>query len=437
MKGSSFQTIILAVFGALVFIAVLVFAGVIHIGKKNTATTATGNVVLWGTLHKDQLGQVFDDFNTMNKTFSVLYIQKDPATFDGELVNAIASGSGPDLIMLSQDSILSLSNKLYHIPYTSLPERTFRDTFADEGVLYLAGDGIIALPFTIDPLILYYNKGMLQSAGITTPPKTWDDVVTDLPLLTKKSGASITQGGIALGTFSNIAHASDVISLLILQTGNPITAANKNGGYYSLLTEKFGGAIAPAEAALGFYTQFSDPLKDTYTWNSAQSNSRDAFTSEGLAFYIGYASELPVIAAKNPNLNFDITKIPQLKSSTTFTTYGNMTGIAMVKSTKNPATAFTVASKLTGADFETTLINKLLETAPIAPATRSILATPPQNLYGPTLFYSALNARGWLAPGKSAVNTIFGGMVSDIIRGALSTTDAMSKADNLLTNMVH
>jgi len=41
-----------------------------------------------------------DDFNNANPTFVVKYVQKMPDTFDQDLLEALATGSGPDMFFL-------------------------------------------------------------------------------------------------------------------------------------------------------------------------------------------------------------------------------------------------------------------------------------------------------------------------------------------------
>lgn len=47
-------------------------------------------------------------------------------------------------------------------------------------------DKIYGVPWINDTKFFFYNKKMLADAGITTPPKTWDDVVTDAKAIKAK-----------------------------------------------------------------------------------------------------------------------------------------------------------------------------------------------------------------------------------------------------------
>ena len=97
MKGF-FQLIIIIIFIAGAIFGVLVFSGAIKLG--NDATKATGTVVIWGTVKQGIMTSLLESFNIVNKDFTVKYIEKSPETFDQDLLEALASGTGPDLFFL-------------------------------------------------------------------------------------------------------------------------------------------------------------------------------------------------------------------------------------------------------------------------------------------------------------------------------------------------
>ena len=112
---SKFQIIITGVFIFFIVVGILVFSGAIPLGN-NTATPipgATGRIVIWGTLKASQITPLLDALNVAaNKTLVISYVGKNAGTFNAELTEAIASGSGPDLIILSDDNIMQLSKLL-------------------------------------------------------------------------------------------------------------------------------------------------------------------------------------------------------------------------------------------------------------------------------------------------------------------------------------
>jgi ABC-type glycerol-3-phosphate transport system substrate-binding protein len=437
-KMSVFQISIIVFFIVMAGLALLIFSGAINLDSQQSSTGPKGSIVMWGTYPHDKVSNVFDTYNQSHQGYTVTYIEKAPNALDNELAEAIASGGGPDLVILRQDDILNNVNKLYLIPYTSIPERTFRDTYIQEGELYMMDKGIIGLPISVDPMIMYYNRDIFEGAGITVPPKTWTQFLGMVPNLTKRDDKGvITQSAIPFGIYSNLNHAKDILSLLLFQAGDPIVAA-QGSKFLSVLNQNPGGAsVSPAQAVVDFFTQFADPSKTTYSWNKSFNSGLNQFINGELAVYFGYASELPVIAAKNPNLNFDVAKIPQPDGAKTEITFGQMQAVAVVKASKNLATALSVANDISGASFSASLVGAVLDSGPVAPARRDLLSSVPPSLYGPTLYSSAIISRGWLDPGSDGTNPIFQAMVDDVTRGATDSATSVNNAQSKLSLLLH
>jgi ABC-type glycerol-3-phosphate transport system substrate-binding protein len=133
--------------------------------KSTNESETPINISVWGTLSDEFFQNFADKYFTENdlKNYSVDYMEKDSATFDQELVEAIASGVGPDAIVLPDDLIVRYSNKIFPIPYATLPEISFKDSYIQQAELYLNPSGIMALPLAIDPLVMYWNRDIFNN----------------------------------------------------------------------------------------------------------------------------------------------------------------------------------------------------------------------------------------------------------------------------------
>ncbi|MFA6523912.1 MAG: extracellular solute-binding protein [Candidatus Paceibacterota bacterium] len=424
MKGN-FQTIIIITFIALAVFGVLVFSGAIKIGSDNQSG-ALGTVTLWGTVKVDVIASALDDFNRVNKTFIVKYVQKYPETFDQDLLEALASGQGPDMFFLPDNLVFNYKNKIYPIPYQSLPVATFENSFASAGEVFLTSKGVLAFPIAIDPMVMYYNRSILDANSVVYPPVYWDEFINLVPILTKKDeNKKIIKSGVAMGQFSNIDHSKDIISILFMQAGNPIIT-EKNGYFVSTLNETGKYDLG---SILKFYTDFSNPLKDVYSWNKAMPNSSDVFSADNLAFYFGYASELQTLINKNPNLNFLPAQMPQIKNASSKLTSARVTGIAISAFSKNLNTAFTAAGLLSSSDFASKFANAL----GVAPARRDLLAIKQTDAYLPTFYSSALYSRSWLDPSSNDTDNIFRGMVEGVLSNNMTVENAVRDASAKLS----
>ncbi len=425
---SNFQIALIGIFIFFIIVGVVLFAGI-----KGHSTSESPEIVLWGSVSGATFNQFLNNFNLSQTTpLHIRYVQKDQSTFSQDLVEAIATGKGPDAVILPQDLILKEADKLTIVPFTSLSERDFKDTFIQEGELYLTSNGTLALPFSIDPLVMYWNRDTLSSAGISRYPLTWDEVTSLAASLTNRDNLStIHQSGVALGEFRNITNAKDLIAALILQTGNPIVAYD-HGQAVSVLNSDEGSINSPAQAVLNFYTQFSNPTSQVYSWNRSLPESKQMFISGDLALYFGFASEIAEIHAKNPQLNFDVAPLPQSKNSKDRSTFGQMLGLAIVRTSRNPGATFSTLLSLVSASS----ITQWTTLTALPPVRRDLLGKRPTDPYLDIFYASALNAKGWLDPDQNGTATIFQTLVEDIVSGKEKVTDALGRADGEINNLI-
>lgn len=421
MKSNFFQTIIIVVFIALAVFGLLVFSGAIPIGNDN-APLGQGTVVLWGTVKLSAISEALSNFNNANPTFVVKYIEKSPETFDQDLLEALAAGVGPDMFFLPDNLVFHYANKIFTIPYSSYPLSTFKNTYASAGEVFLTSGGVLAFPLAIDPLVMYYNRSILDANAVIYPPAFWDEISTFVPLLTKKDDSNkIIKSAIALGHFSNILHGKEILSALFMQAGNPIVA-EKDGKFISVLSNT--DSRYDLASVLRFYTDFADPSKAIYSWNKSFPNSLEVFSREDLAFYFGFASELQSLINRNPNQNFLATPFPQIRNATYKLTGAHVTGIAISSFSKNFDTAYIAASLMATGDFA----SKFASALNIAPARRDLLSVKPSGAYAPVFYNSALYAKSWPDPSPKDTNDIFRRMIDGVLANNMSATDAIRDA---------
>ena len=145
----------------------------------------------------------------------------------------------------------------------------FQNMFVDVAYQdFVSENKIYAIPLYIDTLALYYNKDFLNSAGISFPPTNWDEFMDDVEKLTKKDQwGNIERSGVAMGTAQNINRSTDILALLMLQTGTEMVSQDYRNAVFNQATHLKGESFNPGRDALRFYTDFSNPTKRVYCWN--------------------------------------------------------------------------------------------------------------------------------------------------------------------------
>ena len=106
-----FQIIVIGSFAASAVIGLIVFSAFSGFsGKKDSV----GTVVIWGTLPQRVVADTIQGLTATegDRFKGVTYIEKRADTFAQETIEAIAVGTGPDLIILPHDLILRLSGAL-------------------------------------------------------------------------------------------------------------------------------------------------------------------------------------------------------------------------------------------------------------------------------------------------------------------------------------
>jgi multiple sugar transport system substrate-binding protein len=190
-----------------------------------------------------------------------------------------------------------LTGVLLPIPSDTISKDEFNADFYPVAQKDLIKNGAIyGIPLEIDTLSLYINNQLFQNAGLN-PPTDWNEFVDDARALTvKDSDGKIKTAGAAMGTYDNINHAPDIISLLFLQ--NSVDVNNLTG------------SADRAKGALTFYSSFAtDPSN---VWDNTLDPSTLAFSKGNLAMYFGYSWDYFAIKQFNPNLSFQVVPVPQL-----------------------------------------------------------------------------------------------------------------------------
>jgi ABC-type glycerol-3-phosphate transport system substrate-binding protein len=427
---SKFQIVLLGVFGFFIIVAVGTFA--LYRGGSGSQDA---NVMVWGTFTSEDFSTLLNNSGlAQDRSLVINYAEKRPDRIEAEFTEALAQGVGPDLIIFRQDQFWKNKEKLLPIPYSSIGERDFKETFVEAGEIYLQPEGIYAVPLIADPLVLYYNRDHLSAAGIAKPLGFWDEIFGSTVNLTKRDAAgNLTRSTVSLGETRNINNAKEILALLFLQAGTPVTGFDSTGDLNSYLGETFGLTTAPAESALEFFTQFSNPTKTFYSWNRTLPEAQTRFAAGDLSYYLGFASELRALRNKNPTLNFAVAPVPQSRVSGKVLTVSHLYSLSVSRGSRNPQAALTAAIRLVAGE----VANAFSTITLLPPARRDLLSVKPTDSILPVFYTAALQAKSWIDPDASATKLIFSSMVEDVTSGRARTSESVSKAHRELDNLIN
>ncbi|MBM3205124.1 extracellular solute-binding protein, partial [Candidatus Uhrbacteria bacterium] len=308
---------------------------------------------IWAVIDDiDTYQTVLSDYQKLHPNVQLNYRRLRLEEYEKELINALAEDRGPDVFLIHNDWGGEYMPKILPMPASTkvayrvvtgtikkvstyqlqteptITLKTYKEQFADavtQDTIRQVNVSpkpdstdlqprVIGLPVSIDTLALYYNKDLLNAAGIPNPPEHWGQFQEQVEKLTKLDAqGNIAQAGAAIGTGRNVERSTDILSVLMIQNGAEMTSDRGDITLHAIppaLQDRLDQP--PATQALQFYTDFANPSTKNYTWNLDQPDSLDAFIHGRTAFFFGYSYHLQQIRAGNPKLNLGISKLPQI-----------------------------------------------------------------------------------------------------------------------------
>lgn len=304
----------------------------------------------------DAFQEILSRYRELHPFVNIKYRKLRYSEYEEELIDAFATGRGPDIISLHNTWLHKYQEKGLIAPMPpqteivypviegaikkeTIPElrteksltlkeleRKFVDVVYDDVVIEVDGqEKVFGLPLSVDTLAMFYNKDLFNNAGITSPAKYWSrDFQQDVKKLTKQDNTGrIVQSGASLGGSDNIERSSDILSLLMMQSG-AVMMENGNVKFHQKPEEfKDRSNYLPGVDALRFYTDFANPAKEVYCWNKSLDKAIDLFAQNRLGMMFGYSYMLPEIKTAAPKLNFSVAKMPQIPDTPTEVNYAN------------------------------------------------------------------------------------------------------------------
>lgn len=262
--------------------------------------SSSGHVTLsyWGLWEDKSIMQpIIDDFQKENPNISVVYEKNDIKQYREKLTTRIGNGTGPDIFTFHNSWLPMFQKHLSPLPQSVIAAQDFKNIYYPVAQTDLVNKGAIyGLPSSMDVLSLFVNTEIFKAAGVEVPTN-WNDFISVSKALTvKDESGSIKTAGAALGTYGNITHAPDIISLLLQQNGTNL---------YNL-----SATADNASQTFEFYTNFS--TSDDKVWDPSLDPSILAFAKGNLAMYIGYSWDIFSIQAMNKDLAFSTHPMPNL-----------------------------------------------------------------------------------------------------------------------------
>ncbi|MEK7158879.1 MAG: extracellular solute-binding protein [Patescibacteria group bacterium] len=454
---------------SLIILTVLVLIGVNGCAKGGTLEAQKAykseKLVWWRVWdNEDAVSDLIKAYKQIHPNVTIEYKKFRYEEYEKELLEALAEDRGPDIFSIHNTWMERYKTKLMPLPATTIiPVKYITGTVKKEEIVELvtknsltpgavrknfidvvatdvvmkddinaktpaeAVEKVWGLPISMDTLVMYYNKDLLNNSGVIEPAKSWADFQEQVKKITKidKDSGQILISGTSLGTAGNVDRNFDILSLLMMQNLTPMIVDGQ-----AMFSAKPKGmaqeAIAPGIGALEYYVQFSSPLYEGYSWNDKMPNSLEAFMKGQVGYFFGYTYHRDEIKAKAPKLNLGIAPVPQVGEGQRVN-YANywVEGVSNKTKIKNYAWDFAqfvsdeknVVKYLEKNKKPTALKSTKLINAQLLDEE---LAAPVEQL---------LTAKSWYhGESPNAAETIFAEMINSVVNSSLQPQQAINQA---------
>jgi len=289
----------------------------------------------WGVWDSpSQINSLIASYRKKHPTIRISYRKFRYDEYEKELLEAWADDRGPDIFAIPATWLKDYQHRLEPLPatvsvpvyemvgqikqeealvvktYNSYTPASIKDTFIP--VVYkdvILGGRIYGLPNYIDTMVTFTNRTLLDKSGVPEPMTNFHELVEQVPKLTKiDQNNKIVQSAVALGGTDNIPRYFDILSNIMLQNGVPLGGRNFSPvGTRSNRTRMLG--------AIGYYADFANPGKSSYSWNEDMPDAFELFVGGKLAYFFGYSYHADEIKARGVPFDWEIRNFPQTKGS--------------------------------------------------------------------------------------------------------------------------
>ncbi len=312
----------------------------------------------------------------------VVISKRDTNRYEWEVLNAMASRKGPNILLLPNDSVARFAPALRaflkgsfntgvesKVSDISALKKVYAPAVSTDNVI----DGkIYGIPANIETLMIAYNtrlmsdivnayedsdntadqqKGAALNNLLDNAPIFWDDIKQMARLTTKKSGSTLQLPFLAIGTGSNVVHSEDIFAVMTKQFGGQLSDPDRRVTDIHLPRSSEDTTVS-GKQALDLIQSFAAPQNDFYTWNKIQGSSIDALRDGKVLAAFVYPRDVARIQRENPTIKLNLFPLPQVDDKSKpvdYASYYSLT-LPLTASQPNAAMAFIRSAVTKGSD---------------------------------------------------------------------------------------
>ncbi len=409
--------------------ALLIAIPLLGAGCQSTPPASPVTLKIWKPfVTTEKMQSIISAYQTLHPNVTIEYTAKNIENYQTDLINALATGNGPDIFSINNTWLPQYLDKTTPAPDKTFTVKDYKETFVDPVVTDMIRDNkIYGTAMWVDSLGLYYNKDLLGTSGIATPAKTWQDLADDVRVITRQDeNGYFSRSGVAIGTNSNVNRAGDIVYLLMLQAGViPWTKDGSSPQFANSIT-KAGQTVNPGVEAVEFYTSFANPSSANYTWNEDSDYSIDSFANGRSAYLFGYSYTRAQIDAKAPNLNYDVAPVPQYNLTNPTVNYSSYFAEVVSKQSKNETWAWDFLKFATSKSS----LEGYYKTDKQPSSRRDIIEAQTSDPQMGVFAHANLTGKTFYKADEAKFDAIIGDMIDNIVLRSQPADQALSRAQS-------
>ncbi|QSO51193.1 extracellular solute-binding protein [Alicyclobacillus curvatus] len=215
--------------------SVLMMTGMLSgCGGSSNASGSSGKTVTityWQYTYPSkvtEMKKLIQQFQKQNPNIKVVEQDFPYDQYNQKVAAAMHANQGPDILNLYYGWIPQYVQQGYlqPIPSTFMSTSQINNYYIPMVKDSMYNGKYYALPIAVRSLAIFYNKDMFQKAGISGPPQTWNELISDAQKMTVYQNGKLVQEGFGPDVSGQGYHLFQEI-LLRQWGGKPFSADNK------------------------------------------------------------------------------------------------------------------------------------------------------------------------------------------------------------------
>ncbi len=262
----------------------------------------------------ETMNRLIQQFEAQNPNITVKQETFPYDAYSQKVATSVPTGQGPDVVNLYYGWLPQYvkAGYLQPLPAKDFPTREIESNYAPMVKVSEQNGKFYALPTAVRTLALFYNKDLFKQAGITQPPRTWDDFIKDAQKIVKGTPPRFQTLGFGIQPNGQDYHV--LREVLLRQFGGQ--PYSKDG---SQVTYNSDAGVKAMTFYTDLYTKYKLGVPNFFPGDNSY---RDAFIAGKVGMIVDGSFAVGTIT-KGAKFDWGVAPLPVLKQGGTRANFGS------------------------------------------------------------------------------------------------------------------